>query len=55
VPVLVNGSAGGLLVADGKPFALLGFTISSGKIREIDVFSDPERLARLGLDRFMRS
>jgi hypothetical protein len=34
---------------DGRPFAVLGFTIGSGKIVEIDILADPERLNRLDL------
>ena len=48
--VLVNGNVG--IVSrrpDGRPFAVLGFTIASGKIAEIDIMADPERLNRLDL------
>ena len=48
--VLVNGNVG--LVSrrtDGRPFAVLGFTIAGGKIVEIDILADPERLSRLDL------
>jgi RNA polymerase sigma factor (sigma-70 family) len=54
LPVIVNGTAGGLVVRDGRPFAVLGFTVSGGKIIEIDVVMDPERLGRLRLDSVMR-
>jgi RNA polymerase sigma-70 factor (ECF subfamily) len=33
----------------GQPVAVLGFTVSRGKIAEIDAILDPERLPRLGL------
>ncbi|GAA4714495.1 RNA polymerase sigma factor SigJ [Phytohabitans rumicis] len=46
-PVLVNGAAGVLNTADGKPVALMTFTIRDGKIAEIDIIADPERLAQL--------
>jgi RNA polymerase sigma factor (sigma-70 family) len=55
LPVLVNGSAGGLVLTDGRPFAVIGFTVSGAKIVEIDVFTDPARLGQLGLDIVMRS
>jgi RNA polymerase sigma factor (sigma-70 family) len=55
IPVIVNGTAGGFVVKDGRPYAVVGFTISDGKIVEIDVFTDPQRLAKLGLDLVMRS
>ena len=51
-PVLVNGSAG--LVSwlpGGRPFSVIGFTIARGKIVEIDILADPERLRRLDLTR----
>lgn len=45
---LVNGTPGGIAwEADGTPFAVLAFTVRGGRIVEIDVLSDPERLARL--------
>ena len=34
---------------DGRPFAVLSFTVVGGRIVEIDVLADPERLARLDL------
>jgi hypothetical protein len=48
-PVLVNGGPGFLVARDGEPFALVGMTIRDGKITEIDILADPERLRRLGL------
>ena len=50
----VNGSSGGLAVKNGRPFAVLGFGVSGGKIVEIDVWTDPERLGRLGLEGILR-
>ncbi len=55
LPVLVNGSAGGLVLRDGRPFAVLGFAVAAGKIVEIDLVTKPERLATLGLDAILRS
>jgi RNA polymerase sigma factor (sigma-70 family) len=46
-PALVNGAAGAVVVPHGRPFAVLGFTVSRGKIVEIDVFVDPALLRRL--------
>src|SRR5688572_18896544 len=48
--VLVNGNIG--LVArrpDGRVFSVMGFTIADGKIVEIDILADPERLSQLDL------
>jgi len=48
-PALVNGAVGVVVVVDEQPFAVMGFTVSGGKIAEIDVMADPERLHRLEL------
>jgi RNA polymerase sigma-70 factor (ECF subfamily) len=48
-PALVNGAAGAVVAPRGRPFAVMGFTVSRGKIVEIEVFTDPERLSRLDL------
>ncbi len=48
-PALVNGAAGVVITVGGKPVSVLGFTVSGGKIMEINVMADPERLARLDL------
>ena len=48
--VLVNGQLG--FVArrgDGRLFSVVGFTIADGKIVEMDILADPERLSRLDL------
>jgi RNA polymerase sigma-70 factor (ECF subfamily) len=48
--VLVNGNLGFVSRrADGRLFAVLGFTIVGGKVTEIDILADPERLSRLDL------
>ncbi|MFG2054489.1 RNA polymerase sigma factor SigJ [Micromonospora sp. NPDC048930] len=48
-PVLVNGAAGILVSAGGRPLSVMAFTVSDGRIAAIDVIADPERLARLDL------
>jgi RNA polymerase sigma factor (sigma-70 family) len=48
-PVLVNGAAGVVVVPQGRPFAVMGFTVRHGKIVEIDILADPARLRRLDL------
>jgi RNA polymerase sigma-70 factor, ECF subfamily len=48
-PVLVNGAAGVVVTVGGKPAGVMGFTVSHGKIVEIDTIIDPERLQRLDL------
>jgi hypothetical protein len=49
-PTVVNGLPGGISwAADGSPFAVLAFTVQGRRIVAIDVFADPDRLARLHL------
>jgi RNA polymerase sigma factor (sigma-70 family) len=48
-PVLVNGAAGAVVTLGGRPVAVIGFTVSDGKIAQVDVLADPERLLRLDL------
>jgi len=48
-PALVNGAAGVVVAPEGKPFAVMGFTVVDGRIVEIDAIGDPERLAGLDL------
>jgi Sigma-70, region 4 len=48
-PALVNGAAGVVAAPRGRPFSVLGFTVSGGRIVEIDILADPERLRRLDL------
>jgi ketosteroid isomerase-like protein len=48
-PALVNGTAGLVVAPHGRPVAVMGFTITGGKIVEIDVLADPARLRRLDL------
>ena len=48
-PVLVNGAAGVVVAAQGRPLFVMAFTVREGTIVAIDVLSDPERLRRLDL------
>ncbi|PZF80102.1 RNA polymerase sigma factor SigJ [Jiangella anatolica] len=48
-PVLVNGVPGLVTAPDGRPLSVMAFTIRGGRIAEIDVLVDPDRLARLDL------
>jgi RNA polymerase sigma factor (sigma-70 family) len=48
-PVLVNGTPGLIAAPDGQPISVMGVTIQDGRITEIDVLADPERLRRLDL------
>jgi len=46
---LVNGTPGFVSTRDGQPFSVAAVTISGGRIVEIDILADPERLAKLDL------
>jgi RNA polymerase sigma-70 factor (ECF subfamily) len=48
-PALVNGAAGVVVTIHGRPFAVMGFTVVRGKILEINVVMDPDRLAQLAV------
>ncbi len=48
-PALVNGAAGVVVAPGRRPFAVMGFTVAGGKIVEIDIVADPERLRQLDL------
>ncbi len=47
-PALVNGTAGYVVIQGGRPFSVAGFTVAGGRIVEMDVLADAERLR--GLD-----
>ena len=46
-PALVNGAAGAVITVRGRPIAVMGFTVSAGKIVAIDAIADPERVRRI--------
>jgi RNA polymerase sigma-70 factor, ECF subfamily len=48
-PALVNGAAGVVVAPGGRPFAVMAFTVTNGKIVEIDVLADPQRLSEIEL------
>jgi RNA polymerase sigma-70 factor (ECF subfamily) len=48
-PALVNGAAGAVTAPYGQPVSVMGFTIIDGRITEINMLADPERLRRLDL------
>jgi RNA polymerase sigma-70 factor (ECF subfamily) len=45
--VLINGAAGMVALRDGQPFSITAVTVRGGKIVEMDILADPERIARL--------
>jgi RNA polymerase sigma-70 factor (ECF subfamily) len=48
-PALVNGAVGLVWAQGGRPRVVFGFTIAGGKIVEIELVADPERLRQLEL------
>ena len=46
-PAIVNGSAGLIVVPRDRPIAVIGFTIADGRIAEIDLVADPDKLRGL--------
>lgn len=46
-PAIVNGNAGVIVIPNEKPFAVVAFTITDGRIAEIDVIADPGKLPDL--------
>jgi len=49
-PVLVNGGPGFVSRSpDGRPLSVVGITVAGGRIVEIDILADPERLRGLNL------
>jgi RNA polymerase sigma factor (sigma-70 family) len=47
-PALVNGAPGAVVATRRRVLAVMAFTVTGGKIVQIDVLMDPERLAGLG-------
>jgi RNA polymerase sigma factor (sigma-70 family) len=48
--VLVNGNVGVVSrLPDGRLLSVIGFTIAGGKVVEMDILADPDRLSRLDL------
>jgi ketosteroid isomerase-like protein len=47
-PALVNGAAGFIVARDRHPVSVAGFSVTGGKIVEIDILADPERLRQGG-------
>jgi RNA polymerase sigma factor (sigma-70 family) len=48
-PALVNGAVEAVWATRGRPRVVFGFTITRGRILEIDLLADPERLRQLDL------
>jgi RNA polymerase sigma-70 factor (ECF subfamily) len=48
-PALVNGAAGVVVAPRGRPFSVMGFTVTGGRIVAIDTIADPARLREIDL------
>jgi RNA polymerase sigma-70 factor (ECF subfamily) len=48
-PALVNGAVGFVVAPRGRPVSVAGFTVTQGRIAEIDILADPARLRELDL------
>ena len=49
LPVVINGTAGLVAMPGGRPFAVFSPIVRGGRIVEINILADPERIARLDL------
>src|SRR5215211_4317197 len=48
-PAIINGAAGAVATLDGEPYSVGAITVRGGRIVEIDLLADPERLRQLDL------
>ena len=48
-PALINGTPGLVGFLEGRPFSVMAFTVRAGRIVEINVLRDPDRLGQLDL------
>jgi RNA polymerase sigma-70 factor (ECF subfamily) len=46
---MVNGAPGMIAISEGQLYSVGGFTVRGGKIVEIDILADPERLRAIDL------
>jgi RNA polymerase sigma-70 factor (ECF subfamily) len=44
---LVNGTVAAVVISGGHPISIMGFTVTRGKITEINVTASPDRLLRI--------
>jgi RNA polymerase sigma-70 factor, ECF subfamily len=47
--VLVKGATGAVITVDGRPIALMGFTVTAGKMTTSDIITDTEHPAHIDL------
>jgi RNA polymerase sigma factor (sigma-70 family) len=46
---IVNGAAGAVIFEHNRPFSVMAFVVSDGRVVAIDTLADPARIARLDL------
>lgn len=51
--VLYNGKPGLVSIRGGEPYAIGGFVIRDGRITQMEIVADPERLARVNVSLFV--
>jgi RNA polymerase sigma-70 factor (ECF subfamily) len=49
-PALIDGVPGAVWAAGGRPVVVFGFTVRDGKVVEIELAADAERLSRLKIE-----
>jgi RNA polymerase sigma factor (sigma-70 family) len=49
-PALIDGMPGGVWAAGGRPVVVFGFAVRDGKVVEIELAADSERLSRLKIE-----
>jgi len=49
-PALVDGAVGAVWARGGRPRVVFAFEIADGKVVQIDLLADPERLQHLNLE-----
>jgi RNA polymerase sigma-70 factor, ECF subfamily len=47
---LIDGVPGAVWAAGGRPIVVFGFTVRNGKVLDIELAADPERLSRLNIE-----
>src|SRR5262249_25768295 len=48
-PATVNGAAGAVVAVEGRPFAVVAFSVAGDRIVAIDLVLDPKKLERVSL------
>ena len=48
-PAIVNGAAGAIVMPGHTPIAVAGFTVVGGRVAEIDLIANPDKLRGLSL------